>query len=96
VSNVKLVYAAVAAAMFFAAPAYAAAPADDVKLNAKNGTVTFSHKKHEKVDCTKCHADAKGGKLAPLGKEKGHATCLDCHKAEAKGPSKCTECHVKA
>lgn len=92
----KLVYAAVAAMLFaVAAPAYAAAPADAVKLNAKNGTVTFDHSKHAKVDCTKCHADAKGDKMAPLGKEKGHAMCLDCHKAEAKGPSKCNECHVK-
>jgi predicted CXXCH cytochrome family protein len=93
---VKLVYAAVAALMFVAAPAFAAAPADPVQLPAKNGTVTFDHSKHAKIDCTKCHADAAGGKMAPLGKEKGHATCLDCHKAEAKGPTKCNDCHKKA
>jgi predicted CXXCH cytochrome family protein len=96
VSNVKLVYAAVAAMMFVAAPAFAAAPAGPATLKAKTGDVTFAHSTHAKVDCTKCHADAKGGKLAPLGKEKGHAMCLDCHKAEAKGPSKCNECHKKA
>jgi predicted CXXCH cytochrome family protein len=97
VLNVKLAYAAVAALLFaVAAPAFAAAPAGPVVLKNKNGDVTFDHSKHAKVDCTKCHADAKGGKMAPLGKEKGHATCLDCHKAEAKGPTKCNECHKKA
>jgi predicted CXXCH cytochrome family protein len=94
---VKLAYAAVAALLFaVAAPAFAAAPAAPIALKNKQGDVTFDHSKHAKVDCTKCHADAKGGKMAPLGKEKGHATCLDCHKAEAKGPTKCNECHKKA
>ena len=93
----KFVYAAVAAMLFaVAAPAFAAAPTGPVKLQAKNGEVTFEHSKHSKVDCTKCHADAKGGKIEGLTKDKGHAMCLDCHKAEAKGPSKCNECHKKA
>jgi hypothetical protein len=31
-----------------------------------------------------------------MGKDKGHATCVECHKKEAKGPTKCAECHKKA
>jgi predicted CXXCH cytochrome family protein len=93
----KLVYTlAFAVAFAVATPTFAAAPSEPNVLKAKNGDVTFNHKTHAKLECTKCHADAKGGKLAPMGKDKGHAACVDCHKAEAKGPSKCAECHKKA
>jgi predicted CXXCH cytochrome family protein len=94
---VKLIVSIAAAlALVAAAPAFAAAPTGPVKLPAKSGDVTFNHKNHDKVDCTKCHADAKGGKIAGLDKDKGHALCVDCHKTGAKGPTKCAECHVKA
>ncbi|MFT3916088.1 MAG: cytochrome c3 family protein [Anaeromyxobacteraceae bacterium] len=49
-------------AAFAFSVAYAEAPAS-VKLTAKNGDVTFEHAKHKALDCTKCHADAKGGKI---------------------------------
>jgi predicted CXXCH cytochrome family protein len=85
-----------AALALFAAPAFAAAPGK-VSLEAKTGNVTFDHAGagHAKIDCTKCHADAKGGKIADLNKDKGHAMCQDCHKQQAKGPTKCAECHKK-
>jgi len=82
------------AAFALSTSAYAAAPTGPTVLKAKNGDVTFEHAKHEKLDCTKCHADAKGGKME-LGKDKAHALCLECHKTNAKGPTKCAECHKK-
>ncbi|MFO0581099.1 MAG: cytochrome c3 family protein [Anaeromyxobacter sp.] len=74
--------------------AYAEPPAS-VKLAAKNGDVTFEHAKHKALDCTKCHADAKGGKIE-LNKDKAHGLCLECHKGGGKGPTKCNDCHKKA
>lgn len=87
------------AALAIAVTAVAAtAPAGPITLPAKNGNVTFNHKTHATVSCDKCHATAAGGgKIEGFhAKEKAHATCLDCHKAEAKGPTKCAECHKKA
>ena len=86
---------AVAAMMFVATAASAAAPAKPVVLQAKSGAVTFNHSKHAAVKCEQCHADAKGGKIAGLDKDKGHAMCHECHKKEGKGPQKCAECHKK-
>ena len=56
-------------------------------LSLKNG--------HRRVKCETCHADAKGGKIAGLDKDKGHKMCHECHKTQAKGPQKCAECHKK-
>ena len=88
---------AVAAMLLVASAALAAAPAKPVTLPAKSGVVTFSHagKAHAAAKCESCHADAKGGKIADLSKDKGHAMCQDCHKKEGKGPQKCAECHKK-
>lgn len=91
-----IVSIAAALALVAAAPAFAAAPAEGVKLKAKTGDVTFNHKSHATLDCTKCHADAKGGKIEGLNKEKAHGLCVECHKTGAKGPTKCAECHKKA
>ena len=92
-----IVSIAAALALVAAAPAFAAAPAEGVKLKAKTGDVTFNHKTHTSVDCTKCHADAKGGKIEGINnKEKAHGLCVECHKTAAKGPTKCAECHKKA
>lgn len=88
---------AVAATLFVASAAVAAAPAKPVVLPAKSGAVTFNHAGagHKALACETCHADAKGGKIAGLDKDKGHAMCHECHKKEAKGPQKCAECHKK-
>jgi predicted CXXCH cytochrome family protein len=95
--TVKIIVSIAAAlALVAAAPAFAAAPAAPVTLKAKNGDVTFNHKTHSTLDCTKCHADAKGGKIEGLTKDKAHGLCVECHKTSAKGPSKCAECHKKA
>jgi hypothetical protein len=85
------------AALAVAVTAYAAtAPAGPISLPAKNGNVTFEHSKHANVSCDKCHATAEGGKIEGFGKEKAHGTCIECHKTNAKGPTKCAECHKKA
>jgi hypothetical protein len=90
----------VAAAVMFAPAAFAVdAPAADLKLPAKPGTVTFSHKTHAAQKCTACHKDDKGGDIEGIGadvnKDKAHAKCHDCHKKQAKGPQKCADCHKK-
>lgn len=77
-----------------------AAAADNtvVVLKAKNGNVTFPHKKHadmQEMKCTVCHETDKGGKIADLGKDWAHKTCKGCHTTKAKGPTKCNECHKK-
>ena len=83
-------------AVAFAFAVHAAAPTGPVTLEAKTGNVTFEHSKHSQLKCETCHASAAGGKIEGFGKEKAHGTCVECHKKEAKGPSKCAECHKKA
>jgi opacity protein-like surface antigen len=85
----------VAVAVAFSASA-ADAPKDTIQLPAKNGNVAFDHSKHAAVKCDVCHTTAAGGKIEGFGKEKAHATCVECHKKEAKGPAKCADCHKKA
>lgn len=93
----KKIIAAIALSLFCAGLAPAA---DDavVVLPAKNGNVTFPHKKHKdmkEITCTACHETAKGGKIADLGKDWAHKTCKGCHTDKKKGPTKCNECHKK-
>ncbi len=84
----------------FAGSAFAAAP-ENVVMKNKKGDVPFPHKKHEDAklisDCKACHAEAAGGKIGALGKDKGHANCLTCHKdaKNDKAPTKCGDCHKK-
>jgi hypothetical protein len=99
--------------------AMAATPPDVVKLEAKQGVVTFKHADHGKKigadkcntchhgkkpdgsdaqKCSACHGAAaveKDGKKIPSAKDAFHKVCKDCHTKGAKGPTKCTECHVK-
>lgn len=77
--------------LLIAANAFAA---DVIKL--KNGVV-FNHAEHQsdKVGlCSACHA-AEPGKIAALGKEWAHKTCIECHDIFEKGPTKCEGCHKK-
>lgn len=93
----KKIIAAVALSIFCSGLAVAADEAV-VVLPAKNGNVTFPHKKHKdmkELKCTNCHETDKGGKIADLGKDWAHKTCTGCHKEKGKGPTKCTECHKK-
>jgi len=79
----------------FAASAALAAAPDAVTMNAKNGNVTFDHKKHSAAsDCKVCHGEGTPAKLT-LDKAAGHKLCIECHKAKASGPTKCGECHKK-
>ena len=57
--------------------------------------VKFNHKAHVESlkDCTKCHKDAKGGKIEGFGKDFAHKTCKGCHAEMKKGPTSCKECH---
>ncbi len=88
--------AALFVAVAFAFSAQAAAPTGPITLNAKNGNVTFEHSKHTQLKCETCHATAAGGKIEGFGKDKAHGLCVECHKKEAKGPTKCADCHKKA
>jgi predicted CXXCH cytochrome family protein len=83
------------AVAFLATATVAIAAPDSVTLTAKNGNVTFNHKGHAAaMDCKTCHGEGTPAKLT-LGKDAGHALCLDCHKTKAAGPTKCGECHKK-
>ncbi len=71
--------------------------ADTITLPAKNGNVTFPHKKHEEIakgDCKVCHEKAPG-KIEGFGKDIAHKTCKGCHESKQAGPTKCGECHKK-
>ncbi len=81
-------------ALVFILVAANAFAADVIKL--KNGVV-FDHAGHknEKVGlCSACH-EGEPGKIAALGKEWAHNTCIDCHDIFGKGPTKCEGCHAK-
>ncbi len=92
----KLVAALVAVFAATTLAVAAEAPAT-LTLKAKQGNVTFPHKAHADrlKDCKVCHATEAGGKIEGFGKEKAHALCVQCHKKEAKGPTKCADCHKK-
>ena len=82
----------------FCAGLAAAADLTVVVLPAKNGNVTFSHKKHvdmPDIKCTTCHETDKGGKIAALDKDWAHKTCKGCHVDLSMGPTKCNDCHKK-
>lgn len=85
---------AAAALVMFAAGASMAA--DTIVLNAKNGNVTFNHKKHQETlkDCKICHGD-KTGKIENFNKDAAHKLCKGCHEEKKAGPTKCGECHKK-
>ena len=85
--------ALIMAAMF--AFASVAAAADVIDLPAKNGNVSFNHKKHQALGCKSCHASDKGGKIEGFGKDFAHKTCKGCHAEKNAGPTKCGECHKK-
>ena len=85
----------VAAVLMVAFAASAAFAADTVVLKAKNGSVTFDHKKHStSMDCKTCHGEGTPSKLT-LGKDVAHKLCKGCHETKKAGPTKCGECHKK-
>jgi opacity protein-like surface antigen len=89
----KKIIAAVALTLICAVAAMAA---DVISLPAKNGNITFEHKKHQDrlKDCKLCHEKAPG-KIEGLGKDWAHKTCKGCHEEKKAGPTKCGECHKK-
>ena len=89
----KRIIAAAAVTLLTAGMALAA---DSITLPAKNGNVSFDHKKHQELlkDCKGCHAKAPG-KIEELNKEWAHKTCKGCHEEKKAGPTKCGECHKK-
>ena len=108
----KIVSVVVFAAFLSVGITYAAdAPKAPVSIKAdgaKMAPVSFSHEKHGKVDCAKCHHvkdkpteackschDLKEAKNnAPKIQDAFHKVCLDCHKAQG-APAKCNDCHKK-
>ena len=74
---------------------FAAAP-DSAVLKAKNGNITFPHKKHAeemKLPCVTCHHGLKEGTVPDK-------KCNDCHGVDAKAPKAqdafhktCQGCH---
>jgi len=56
--------------------------------------------KDEVETCTSCHLKpekAETPSMAEMSMKKNpfHIVCINCHKEQAKGPSKCAECHKK-
>lgn len=54
----------------------------------------------EVESCISCHKDPAEAETPnctemSLRKNPYHVNCVDCHKTEAAGPTKCTECHPK-
>jgi hypothetical protein len=50
--------------------------------------------------CSECHLDPEGADVPgmremSMKKNPFHMLCIDCHKKEAKGPTKCDDCHKK-
>ncbi|KAF0221442.1 MAG: hypothetical protein FD174_580 [Geobacteraceae bacterium] len=89
----KKIIAAAALSLFCLGTAQAA---DDITLPAKNGNVTFTHKKHQESlkDCKVCHGEGTPGKLT-LDKDSAHKLCKGCHETKKAGPTRCGECHKK-
>ena len=87
------VIAAVALIMFSAGAVMAA---DTITFPAKNGAVSFDHKKHQETlkDCKICHENGPG-KIEGFGKDLAHKSCKGCHTDKGAGPTKCPECHKK-
>ncbi len=84
-----------AAALTLFTTGMALAQSETMTFPAKMGAVTFPHKTHQALGCTKCHATDKGGKIEGFGKDWAHKTCKGCHTDMGKGPTKCNECHKK-
>lgn len=74
----------------------AALAADTMTFEAKNGNVTFDHKKHQQIagDCKTCHEKGPG-KIEGFGKDWAHKSCKGCHEQRKAGPTRCGECHKK-
>jgi predicted CXXCH cytochrome family protein len=89
----KKIAIAMIAAIAFAGTAFAA---DVIDLPAKNGNISFPHKKHQDAlkDCKACHEKAPG-KIEGFGKDAAHKLCKGCHETKKAGPTKCGECHKK-
>jgi cytochrome c553 len=86
----------IAAAALIVVTAGMALAADTITLPAKNGDISFPHKKHQELlkDCKTCHEKGPG-KIEGFGKDWAHKTCKACHEAKSTGPTKCAECHKK-
>lgn len=85
-----------AAAVIVAMSAGAVLAADVITFEAKNGNVTFNHKKHQETlkECKVCHEKGPG-KIEGFGKDFAHKSCKGCHSDKGAGPTKCTDCHKK-
>ncbi|MBI5071151.1 MAG: cytochrome c3 family protein [Deltaproteobacteria bacterium] len=62
------------------------------------GTVTVDHAAHlrRRARCFTCHGPGPVTKLGRFEPKEAHDRCIGCHKAEARGPTACRQCHVVA
>ena len=102
------VIAAIAAVLFCVSPYLKAQGAPDSVTvpGGSFGEVTFDHKLHaEAAGCKDCHhmgavtekcSSCHTADASLNAKDAFHKNCIDCHKAEEKGPTGCMECHKKS
>ena len=98
----KKIIALIAALTFVGSVSAMAAGPESITLNAKNGNVTFAHKKHQELlknECKTCHEKGpgkiEGFNKDPINKDAAHKLCKGCHEEKKAGPTKCGECHKK-
>lgn len=49
----------------------------------------------KEAKCATCHDGSIANKKVATAKKAAHVNCKGCHKAEKKGPTKCSACHKK-
>ena len=70
------------------------APRGRILIETKRGKLEFDHQAHSKVACAACHkGQGVPARIGIKGKDAAHKFCLACHRAQKKGPQKCTSCH---
>jgi len=71
----------------------------DTCHHTQKGLTAESAEEKKVQKCSTCHLDPKAGvpsmREMSMTKNPFHIVCVDCHKAEKKGPTACTKCHVK-
>ena len=76
--------------------ALAAPPTIVVRDTHYYGKVTIDHARHlaRRASCKTCHGPGPVSKIAFTPKL-AHGRCVGCHQEQAKGPTRCQDCHVR-
>ena len=73
-----------------------AAPKGRILIETRRGKLEFDHQLHAKMACAACHqGQGVPARIGIKGKDAAHKFCLACHRAQKKGPQKCTSCHER-